>query len=188
MMNESSVFKPLEFYLLLIGGIVCMGLAVAVLVDDIGVDNGEDLVEDLTAFIVEVVVGEGACVNAPRDVLVEVSLKLFLVDLIMGCVDAVTGPAVGCDDLVEDLSAFIVEVVVGEGACVNASGDVLVELSVKLVVVDLLLDAVDDGSTIAVDCDDLVVNLCLEVEINAAIVEVGGKVVDALVSTENQMK
>ena len=132
MMNDSSVFKPLEFYLLAIGGMVCMGLAVAVLVDDIGVDNGEDLVEDLVAFIVEVVVGEGACVNAPRDVLVEVSVKLF--------------------------------------------------------VVDFILDAVDDVSTIAVDCGDLVVLLSLEVEINDAIVEVGRKVVDALVSTENQMK
>ena len=109
-----------------------MGLAVAGLADDIGVDNGEDLVEDLTAFIVEVVVGEGARVNAPRDVLVEVSVKLF--------------------------------------------------------VVDFILDAVDDVSMIAVDCGDLVVLLSLEVEINDAIVEVGRKVVDALVSTENQMK
>ena len=171
-MNESSVFKPLEVYLLAIGGKVCMGLAVAVLVDDIGVNNGEDLVEDLVAFFVEVVVGEGACVNAPRDVLVEVSVKLFVVDLILGVVDAVLRTAVDCSDLVEDISAFIVEVVVGEGACVNAPRDVLV----------------DDVSTIAVDSDDLVVKLCLEEEINAAIVEVGRKVVDALVSTENQMK
>ena len=126
------MFRPCEFYLLAIGGMVCIGLAVAVLVDGNDIDNGEDLVEDIVAFIVEVVVGEGAWVNAPRDVLVEVSVTLF--------------------------------------------------------VVDLLLDAVDDGPTIAVDCDDLVVILCFKVEINDAIVEVGRKVVDALVSTENQTK